>query len=210
MPSNLLKGRGKNELPSLTAGVRIVKRQVEDAGRKAHLLVEKASALAAKIVADAEARRDGVLAEARQTGYAEGLAKWNEVVAQAMRAKEEYLAGCENDLLRLSVRIAGKIIGEQLRLQPETIASIVREALKSAPRERRLVIQVSPSDADAVNRHLAKLLESATFQPPVIEVVPVDTITPGGCVIISELGRVDAQIETQLQAMERVLLQARR
>jgi len=210
MPASVIKARGQNELPSLTAGVRIVKRQVEDAGRKARLMVDKASALAAKIVADAEARRDGLLAEARHAGYADGLAQWNDVVAQATRAKEEYLASCEDDLLRLSVKIAGKIIGEQLRLQPETIASIVREALKSAPRERRLVIQVSPSDADAVNRHLRKLLESATFRPPEIEVVPVDSISPGGCVIVSELGRVDARLETQLQSMERVLLQARR
>jgi type III secretion protein L len=210
VPSSIIKARANGELPSLTAGTRIIKRDVEDAGRKARLLVEKAQAVAARIVADAEAERDRILAEAHDAGYRDGLVQWNDAVAQALRAKDEYLAACEEDLLRLAVKIAGKIIGEQLRLHPETIASIVREALKSAPRERRLTIQVNPSEVDTVNRHLRKLLESVTFHPPEVEVVASETVAAGGCVIVSELGRVDAQLETQLQAMERVLLQARR
>jgi type III secretion protein L len=193
------KVRATRELPSLTGNGRIVKRQMLDANEEARRLVEKASGMAAAIVE-----------EARQAGYQEGLSRWNNIIAEAMQAKEVYLAASESELLRLAVKIAGKIIGEQLRLQPETIGSIVREALKSAPRERRLVIQVNPSDADAVNRQVRRLMESATFQAPEIEVAALDCITAGGCVIVSELGRVDAQIETQLQCMERVLLQARR
>lgn len=211
MPNSvIIKASATRDLPSLTAGAKIIKRQVYDAAEQAHRILDQANGMAASIIEEAETRCAAIQEEARQTGYQQGLQHWNEIVTDAIEAKEEYLAASENDLLRLSVKIAGKIIGEQLRLHPETIASIVREALKSAPRERRLVIQVNPSDAAAVNLHLRKLLESATFQPPEIEVIPLESIAPGGCVIVSELGRVDAQLETQLQAMERVLLKARR
>lgn len=209
MTPNVIKAGPNTGLPSLTAGVSIVKHQVYDANLEARRLIEKANAIAAATLANAQSQRESIFQEARASGVKEGLSQWNELIAEALRAKEQYLADCENDLLRLAVKIAGKIIGEQLRLQPETIASIVREALKSAPRERRLVIQVSPSDAPAVNSHLRKLLENS-FQPPEIEVVPTDSVSPGGCVIVSELGRVDAQLELQLEAMERVLLKSRR
>lgn len=209
MASVIKAGRAR-ELPSMTAGNRVIKRQVYDAREQIGRLIDQAIAVAEQIVADAQSQRNSIVEEARQSGYEQGLQQWNEIVAQAIEAKEEYLAAAESDLLRLSVRIAGKIIGEQLRLAPETIASIVREALKSAPRERRLTIQVNPSDAAAVRQHLAKLLESVSFRPPEIEIAPVDSVAPGGCIIVSELGRVDAQLETQLQAMERVLLKARR
>ncbi len=210
MPSSVMKAGAITDIPSVTAGVRVVKRQVYDAGEEARRMVAKASEIAAAILADAEAHRAAIFEESRQKGYQEGLANWNEVVADALHAKEEYLADAESDVLRLSVRIAGKIIGEQLRLEPGTIASIVREALRSAPRERRLMIQVNPSEVDAANRHLRKVLEGATFQPPEIEIAGVESVAPGGCIIVSELGRVDAQLATQLQSIERVLLKARR
>ena len=208
--SSVIKAGPARELPAITAGNRVIKRQVHDAKEQVGRLIDQAIVVAEAIVADAQARRNTILEEARRTGYQEGLDQWNAIITQAMRAKEEYLAASEADLLRLSVRIAGKIIGEQLRLAPETIASIVREALKSAPRERRLTIQVNPSDAAAVRRQLAKVLETVSFHPPEIEIAPVDSIEPGGCVIASELGRVDAQLETQLQSIERALLKARR
>ena len=210
MPSSVIKAASERELSSLTAGAKIIKHQVYDADNEARKRLVQAGQLASAIVNDAEAQRDALLAEARTSGYRDGLLQWNEIILAAQQAKEEYLAASENDLLRLAVKIAGKIIGEQLRLQPETIASIVREALKSAPRERRLVIQVNPSDAAVVNQQIRKLLDSAAFQPPEIEVSPLESITPGGCVIVSELGRVDAQLEKQLQCMERVLLKSRR
>lgn len=210
MSPRILKAGLATTIPPLTAGRVIIKRELYDAHAEAERLIGEAKAIAARIQADAEAARDRTLEEARKQGYEDGLAEWNQIVADTRRQKEQYLAASEQDLLRLAVKIAGKIIGEQLRLEPDTITSIVREALKSAPREQRLTVQVNPADADAVKRQIRRLAEASTFQAPEIAVVPVESVAAGGCVIVSELGRVDARLETQLQCMERLLLHSRR
>jgi hypothetical protein len=49
-------------------------------------------------------------------------------------------------MIRLAVRMAEKIIGEELRSRPETIVSIARECLRSVRHEHSLTLRVNPKE----------------------------------------------------------------
>jgi flagellar biosynthesis/type III secretory pathway protein FliH len=108
-------------------------------------------------------------------------------------------------MLRLSIRVAEKIVGEQLRLHPESIVEIVREVLKSIRPGKHLTIQVNPADAQYARARIDRLKEALGTSSE-IEIVAAANVAPGGCVIESELGIIDARLETQLKCLEDALV----
>jgi type III secretion protein L len=188
---------------------RVFKREVYDATLEAKNLVDAAEQRAKSIVQEAEAQRDRIVEAARDEGYSSGLAQWNQALAAAAASRENLAASHESHLVRLAVRIAEKIIGEELKTHPETIVSIVRESLQSVRQERLLTIQVNPESLDEVRRRVTRLKEVVGADRE-IHVVADPAVSLGGCIVESELGVIDARLETQLKCLEEALLRSAR
>ena len=183
----------------------IIKREVQAAHVQAEIVLDEARQRAAEIVKSAEEGAEKQLDAARQQGYAAGLAEWNQCLLAAWKARDEYIKRNETSLLQLAIQVARKIIGEELRLAPEQVVSIAREALRSAPHGRNLVLQVHPDDEAAVRGQLSRLQKSLAGSRQ-IEVTSNAAVARGGCLIESDFGIVDAQLETQLDVMSRALI----
>jgi type III secretion protein L len=186
---------------------KVIKKEVFSAAVEAQSIIEAARREADRLVREAESRRDGVWEEARRAGYEEGLTRWNESVVQAVGAHDRLLKDSEQALVRLAVRIAEKIIGGHLQSAPDAVVEIVREALKSIRSEKNLVIQVNPEHVETLRQSIHRLhdLLGSGCQ---VKVVANAAISPGGCIVESELGVIDAQLETQLKCLEEALLRA--
>jgi len=184
---------------------KIVKREAYEAAHEARDVIALAQEKARQILEEAERGRDAILERGRQEGIAKGLAEWNHILAQTAQRAEELARSWEETMLRLSIRVAEKIIGEQLKLHPETTVAIVREALAGVRPGRHLVIQVNETEAQAVRARVGSLKESLSTGTEV-EIVASASVSPGGCVIESELGIVDARLETQLKCLEEALV----
>jgi len=183
---------------------KVLKREVYEATRDARDVVTLAQEKAKQIIENAERQRDLIREQAREEGRAEGLAEWNRILAAASQRAEQLTKSWEETMLRLSVRVAEKIIGQQLKLHPETIVEIVRQVLKDTRPGKRLTIQVNPSEAEQV-RERAAALQGAGARSE-IEVVASASVPVGGCVVESELGIIDARLETQLKCLEDALV----
>jgi type III secretion protein L len=191
------------------AAARIVKGETYDATIEAAQIVDAARAQARRILETAEQERQTVIEAARREGYDLGLQQWNAAVAEVNAARDRYVTESEPELIRLAVRIAQKIIGEELRTNPEAIVSVARQCLQGLGRERSLTMRVSPGDVDLVRRRIGLLREAAGFHRS-IEVVADPAVSPGGCIVESECGVIDARLETQIRCMEEILLRAAR
>ena len=143
--------------------------------------------------------------KARQDGYTEGLSKWNEILAGTSQKAADLTKAWEDTMLKLSVRVAEKIIGEQLKLHPDTIVSIIKEVLQGVRFGKHLIIQVNEEDAPEVRSRVTSLRASLGVSNE-IEIVASTSVPRGGCLIESELGVVDARLETQLKCLEDVLV----
>lgn len=198
--SNVIKAR----MLGATGRPAVVKRKVQLACEQANEIVARAGDEAEWIINDARRKAQDIFDCAREEGYQSGAAQWYEMLTQASKAREAYLAGNETALLKLAVRIAEKLIGEELHIAPDTIAGIVSEALRSVRRAKSVTVQVHPEHVTALEERLFTLHTPAGAGREV-EIIPNASLSGGDCVIETEIGVIDGRLETQLKNMERAL-----
>jgi type III secretion protein L len=201
MSSNIIRARASG----VEAPVSVIRKESHDASVEAREILRFAEERSSELIAQAEQEKERIFAESAQQGYAAGVEQWNEILIEARRLRDLYISRNEAELLKLSVAIAQKVIGQSVQQNPSAVLETVRQAVKSVRSERRIMIRVNPQEESALQDRVASL---KTIHSDVGElaIVADPAITAGGCVVESEVGIIDAQVETQLKAIENVLL----
>lgn len=136
-----------------------------------------------------------------QEGFQEGLVSLNNHITKLDHELKTLRSDIQKKLLPLALTAARKIIGEELKMHPDRIVDIVLTSLKPVTQHRKIVIYVNRADLEALetNRHRIKKifehLENLSIQER-------DDIEPGGCMIETEAGIINAQLENQWRALE--------
>jgi type III secretion protein L len=199
-PGKIIKSTATNRSPVGS----ITKRHIVDARAEARLIITAAEEDAAAI----RERAETLAREALETAYREGsetaLGEWNTLIMEARDRRDLALISVERDLLRLSVKIAEKILGRELKGDRKAVVDIVANALRQARRNEMITVRVNPADLPVIEEHGQKLQRTGREQ--FLDIVPDPKVAVGGCVIESESGAIDAQLETQLRVLERALL----
>lgn len=170
--------------------------------------VLSAAEQAARILDECEAECRRLREQARSEGWAEGFGQWQTALHEAQQAAETYRASLEPELGRLAVRIASKVIGEVVEADRNRVNDVVRQAFRGVIREKQVTIRVAPGFAAVVEPHIDELRDRLA-PGCVIRVTESPDVDPGGCVLMSDLGVIDARVETQLAQIERALTGAR-
>lgn len=190
--------------PIAAAGYgRRVAREVLDARAEAERIVADANARAARILADARESAEAVAAAAAREAREAETAK---LAASFLALRREDERRAERDLdraIELAVVLAERLIGEGLAIEPARIAHLAAAALAETRGARRVRIDASPEDAEALQRVLAELGEGR-----VEEVIADPSLRRGSLVVHTDLGRVDARLEPQLERLSRALREA--
>ncbi len=178
-----------------------IARELRDASAEAMGIVARAERRAAELLAEAERERAERFTASEEQGYAAGLAQWNEALAEAWHGRDEYLRRNEGELVKLAVAAAAQIVGAAAEADPGTVLRQARKAVKASAAGRRLTLKVHPSEEDWVRANLGTIegLDGAV-------VTTLDAVEPGGCIVETEIGSVDARLGTQMAAMEKALL----
>ncbi len=150
--------------------------------------------------AAARAAREKGLAEGMrlaEEAYREKLSRLETMLASVQRERAEFFDRIEPELVRLSVTIAEKVISQELAVRPDVVVDIVRGAMKRLRDREQVRISVNPGDLEQVRGARDDLI-SAVDGVRKLEIVEDRRVSPGGCVIESPNGTLDARIETQL------------
>jgi len=179
------------------AGTRIPRRAWSDVTDLAHVLAEARSILVAARE-EAERLRCQAQAEGHQAGTASAQASAVGHILEAQQAARELLDASEKRIIALAVSIVARIaptLG-----QAEWVAALAAEALRALRAERHVRVSVAPGAVEATR---AALLQWQAAHPEVetAQVAADPDLEPFGCVIVSELGRVEAGLATQLGAV---------
>lgn len=112
-----------------------------------------------------------------------------------------------DDMLRLVMAIAEQVIHREVSVHADIINQVIAEALQASVRTDHYRIKVNPADLAAVNEHKPLFLTSISgLKNLMVDADPA--VTAGGCKIESDLGEVDATLETQLAAIRQALQEA--
>ena len=142
-----------------------------------------------------------LLAKAEEAGFNKGLSEFNKQILHYQERVKQLEHELQKTILPLALKAAKKIVGRELELKPETIVDIVRQTLKPVTQNHHIKIFVAKQDKEALKekkKELRDILEHV--QTFIIE--EREDITPGGCIIETEAGIINASLENQWRALE--------
>jgi flagellar biosynthesis/type III secretory pathway protein FliH len=178
---------------------------VWDADRSVREMVAAAEDEARRIVAEAEAARDGVLAEATERGRREGEARAAGALARAALERDRILRELDREVVALVLAVSRKVLGRELAGGAGAVTGLAAAALAEARACREVVLRVSPADAAEIRAARGRL--AAIARAP-LDVREDPSIGAGGAVVDTEAGRIDARPEVQLDAIARAIEEA--
>lgn len=208
MPQQTMRPSGPAGLSSApklaTKAAPIIQKELVDANVEARRIRQDAELEAQQIREAAEAAASETREQGYQEGYQEGLAAYTEQTTRAilqLRKKEEALEGELIKLVRVCVE---KVLSQEIKSHPEQVIGIVRGALLDARQQREIIVRVNPEDADTLKKNQRRLLE-VLARANSVEIREDNSVSRGGCIVVTELGMIDASLQRQMDAIERAI-----
>ncbi|MDR1507147.1 MAG: flagellar assembly protein FliH [Treponema sp.] len=194
------------------------KREAEDEAEK---IISGAKTKAKQIEADSLAafeneRRDaeeqGRLA-GREVGFEEGRAESERLVRRtqtilerAQDKREEILTETEQQIISLVLLISRKVIKIISENQREVVISNVIQALRKVKGRGNIIIKVNLVDVKLTTDHTKEFIQLVEGVKS-LQIIEDSTVDPGGCVIETDFGEIDARISSQLAELESKILE---
>lgn len=133
-------------------------------------------------------------------GYQEGIAAArasatavSTLLNNLQQALAEIDQGVAEQLLTLAMEVASQVLRQSLRVQPELLLPVVREAVSALHHHHgQPLLFVHPDDASLVRSQLGDQLAHVNWR--IVEDV---TLTAGGCRVELGASEVDATVETR-------------
>ncbi|PIE98109.1 MAG: flagellar assembly protein FliH [Treponema sp.] len=207
-----------NEVKRQTDEAQIINQKADDEAKR---IIADAHEQANRIIASAEGEKQEKLKSAysdgfekgRADGYKEGelevqrlIDRMHVILNKTMDRREEILSETEQqivDLVLLMTRKVVKVISENQR---NVVVSNIVHALRKVKGRGDVIIRVNLTDVALTTEHTKNFL-SATESVKNITVVEDSTVDPGGCIIETDFGEIDARIGTQLNELEQKILE---
>lgn len=170
--------------------------------------LKNAAEILEKIQLDGEEYKKEIASEAEKIkeaaskeGFQQGLANWNEKLLELEKELKKLRDDVSEKILPLALSAAKKILGEELKIHPERIVSIILAAVKPVTQHKKIHIYVNKVDLPIVEEKKAELKQAFEhLESLVIQERP--DVEPGGCMIETEAGIINAQLENQWRALE--------
>jgi flagellar assembly protein FliH len=155
--------------------------------------------------------------EAHEKGFEDGKRQAERGLANVFKAlrdavedlvslKEHVLRASEEDLLKLAVMIARKVIHQEITTDRLILAKVVSAAISNASDRDELVIRLNPEDHRLVSAH-KHLYLSGCNDDRLVELRADEVIAPGGCIVDTVMGEIDARTDSQVDEILRRLLE---
>jgi flagellar assembly protein FliH len=153
----------------------------------------------------ARGKREG--SEKAEKCFGETAQAFSAALEDISRLRGSILRNSTDDMLRLVMAIAEQVISCTVELNPEIIHHTIVKALQAAVDSDVYHIKVHPDDMVVVMEKKPLLLAGISgLKNITVEASP--EVTRGGCLVESDLGEVDATIESQLEEIRRKILTA--
>jgi type III secretion protein L len=136
-----------------------------------------------------------------EEGFQDALTSLNQHILLLDDALHQIREDVQKRILPIALKAARKIMGEELKMHPDRIVDIVMTSLKPVTQHRKITIYVNRADLEYVEsakpdlKKMFERLENLSIQERA-------DIEPGGCIIETEAGIINAQLENQWRALE--------
>jgi len=208
----------QQEIQSKTDEGQNIKQQAEDEAKK---IIEDSKKKSKEMEDEVRKTLDGEVKaaqdkgreEGKESGFAEGKAEVERLISRTQvmleRAQDkrgEILAETEQEIIDLVLLISRKVIKVLSENQRNVIISNVIQALRKVKSKGACLIKVNMDDLQLATEHkqeFIKLVEGVKD----IQILEDTSVDPGGCIIETDFGEIDARISSQLAELESKILE---
>jgi flagellar assembly protein FliH len=138
------------------------------------------------------------LEAAADASVAHERARVTELTHQFAVSRDRYFAGVEQEVVKLSLAIAARVLHREAQLDPLLLQGVVHIALEKMADRSGVVLRTSAADTAAWERTFDTLIES---ERPAISADL--SLRPGECILETRMGTVELGIAVQLDEIER-------
>lgn len=140
--------------------------------------------------------------KAQQDGFEAGYQQWTDHIVKLEQEISKVRKDLEQVLLPVALKAAKKIVGREIELSENTIVDIVASSLKAVSQHKKITIYVNKKDLEPLEKNKGRLKD--IFENlEVLSIRERSDVARGGCVIETEGGIINAQLENQWSALER-------
>ena len=204
------KQRGQEEADATTASAR------EEAEKLVADAQQKAQELEAETRKTLEDERKAATEEGREAGrlegYAEGkvevdrlIERTQLVLERAQDKRGEILTETEQEVINLVLLLTRKVVKVIAESQREVVISNVVQALRKVRERGNVIIRVNLADLKLTTDHTNEFIKRLEGVKS-IQVAEDSSVGPGGCIIETDFGEIDARISSQLAELETKIL----
>jgi flagellar assembly protein FliH len=159
--------------------------------------------------------------DASSQGFKEGREEGREVVAgkainllknlesilsQAVQEKDGVILEAEHQILELAIAISRKIVRTEITINPAVIEETLKQALAKVTDRDTITLYLNTTDVELVTKRRSEILKKLDPGSRV-NIIEDENIEPGGLVITTNLGNIDATISGQELEIDRFLKQ---
>ncbi|MDX9714362.1 MAG: FliH/SctL family protein [Dissulfurispiraceae bacterium] len=168
---------------------------------------------------DPQARIRAMETEGYEKGYKAGLnaakdetdqavqkkiSAFDSIINEISQYKSKKVKELSEQIISLALDIAKKIVQKEIESDKDIVLFVALNAMKKiSEREENITLRISPIDYEVIISASSTLKDASGVKDIVIE--PDDSISPGGCYIVTERGEIDARIEEQVKEVEGVI-----
>lgn len=148
--------------------------------------------------------------QAQKEGFEVGLQQWTEMLTNLENQIGAIRKETEQQIIPIALKAAKKIVSREIELSPQTVVDIVSNNLKAVAAHKKIVVYANKKDVDVLEKNkpqLKQIFENVES----LAIRERADVAQGGCIIETEGGIINAQIDTLWSAFERafeVLLKA--
>ncbi len=143
-----------------------------------------------------------------QTRQAHLASACEAMLRQIDEQKRDFMAAAQRDLIVLSIAIAGRIAKRIGLIDREAVTENLISVINRVGECSDVVVEVHPLDAETLERFAPEMVAHRSGLRHV-EVRVNASIEPGGCVVRTRDGRIDATLAVQLDRIARELVPGR-
>jgi len=171
------------------------------------------------MIADAKARVSAIERDAYEKGLAEGheagktessaevsflIGSLKDCVQKLTGGRNEFYAKAEKEMVDLVILVASEILVKEIKEDRDIITEVIRKAVGELHSKQSVTIRLNNADVEmAVSMHETFLKEMDDLES--LEIVVDNSITPGGCILKTNVGMIDATVEGRLADIHRNL-----
>lgn len=164
-------------------------------------VLEKVKQDAEKYKLEITSESEKLKEQAQKEGFEEGFKDWITHIAKLEEEIQASRKELEKMIIPVALKAAKKIVGREIELSEDVIVDIVANCLKSVSTHKKITIYVNRKELETLEASRPRLKQ--IFEGlETLSIRERADIQPGGCVIETEAGIINAQLDNQWRILE--------